>query len=82
MQCIFIRGLKILLYDEKKLKSTFIRLFKFFFKYIANFLCLRKAAKKVPSLVVRPLREGGGVKDWPLRKNNFFFKLKKGSDGH
>ena len=33
--------------------------------------CIWKAAQKVPSLVVRPLR-GGGVKARPLRKKNFF----------
>ena len=37
----------------------------------------RKAAKKVPSQVVRPLRGDGSVKVGPLRKNNFFDALKK-----
>ena len=34
--------------------------------------CLREAAKKVPFLVARPLRGGGG-RSWPLRKKNFFW---------
>ena len=36
---------------------------------------LRKAAKKFPPIVVRPLR-GEGVKAGPLRKRNFFEALK------
>ena len=37
---------------------------------------LREAAKKVPLLVVRPLRGDGGLKVGPLRKKNFIEALK------
>ena len=36
---------------------------------------LGKPQKKVPPLMARPLRGGGGVKAGPLRKKNLFLKL-------
>ena len=35
-------------------------------------MCTREAAKKVPPLMARPLRGGGGVKAGPLREKLFF----------
>ena len=35
--------------------------------------CVREAARKVPPLMARPLREGGGVEAGPLREKKYFF---------
>ena len=36
---------------------------------------IKEAAKKVPPLMARPLKGGGGVKAGPLRKKEIFLKL-------
>ena len=39
---------------------------------LISMLSVREAAKKGPPLMTRPLRGGGGLRAWPLRKKELF----------